>query len=433
MVRKIDILSLNLGGEGVNQSVMNRFGPSVGKIEDHKKASHFQCFCTGCGKLVGNRFEPLCTRCGSMVDVAYETDHAQLYATENPYLRFRELLPVRDSELLPQTANYTPTVHATRLGNHIGIPELYLKDETCFETRSTKERMAAVALAYLYECGVRDFCTSSTGNSSTAYAQAISGFPGMTLYLFTAEKFRSRVQYPETDQVRHFVLRDASFVDAFEFARVYADQHGYVTERGFFNLGRREGLKLAWLEASEQVPGEIDWYVQAVSSAMGVYGTYKAAKELYAMGRSKQTPHLLCVQQASCAPMANAWNDGVETIGPQHIVSKPEGIAAAILRGNPSRTYPHVQRIVRESGGHIQAVDEDEIRLARRLVEDLEGLSPCFSASTAVAGLIRAAAEGRITRNHRILVNLTGGDRRSGKASGNPEWYVPSGDTWVPV
>ncbi len=38
-------------------------------------------------------------------------------------------------------------------------------------------------------------------------------------------------------------------------------------------MKRREGLKLAFLEAAEQVPGPIDWYVQAISSGMGVYGT----------------------------------------------------------------------------------------------------------------------------------------------------------------
>ena len=48
-----------------------------------------------------------------------------------------------------------------------------------------------------------------------------------------------------------------------------------------------------------------------------------------------------------------------------------------------------MHRIVIESGGGIVSVSEEEIREARRMVEELEGVSPCFSASTAVAGLIK--------------------------------------------
>ena len=57
-----------------------------------------------------------------------------------------------------------------------------------------------------------------------------------------------------------------------------------------------------------------------------------------------------------------------------------------------------------------RALDASHIRAARRKVED-EGLTPCFSASTAVAGLARLAREGAIHKNDNILVNLTGSDQ----------------------
>src|SRR5256886_15862678 len=126
-------------------------------------------------------------------------------------------------------------------------------------------------------------------------------------------------------------MRDASFVDAATYAGSYARQHGLVSESGFFNPGRREGLKLAFLEAAEQVPRPIDWYVQAVSSAMGVYGVYKGAKELHALELGERPPRLLCVQQETCAPMVAAWEDGSDRIRPEHIVERPAGIAKPIL------------------------------------------------------------------------------------------------------
>jgi len=388
-------------------------------------------FCASCAKGVSDAYKPFCD-CGGMVEVGYDPHAVHLTDSANPYVRFADLLPVATvRDRFPAEARYSPTVHAGKLGAHLGMPSLYLKDETVLPTRSTKDRMAAVSLGFLWERGVRGFCTSSTGNSSTSYAHAIRAFPGMTLYLFTAESFVSRVQHADHPQVVHFGMRDATFVEAFNYAATYAAEHALVSERGFFNLGRREGLKMAFFESSDQVPGPIDWYVQAVSSAMGVYGTYKGAQELYAIGHIDRLPKLLCAQQASCAPMVRAYEAGSEAILPQHVVARPEGIAEAILRGDPTRVYPYVKHIVVESGGDFVAVTEAEIREARRMTEELEGVSPCFSASTAVAGLIKKVRNGTFPRSETVLVNLTGGDRPRTPPAASVRWLHRDGSRWV--
>ncbi|MFM9917758.1 MAG: pyridoxal-phosphate dependent enzyme [Rhizobacter sp.] len=367
-----------------------------------------------------------------MIDVEYRIDQVTLHDSSNPYLRFADLLPVESAlDRLPSDACFTPTLHARRLGRHLGLAHLYLKNETVLPTGTTKDRMAAVSLAYLWESGVRTFCTSSTGNSSTSYALAIRAYPDMRLYVFTAESFLSRVMHGDHPQVIHFCMRGASFVEASEFSAVYAKRHGLVAEGGFFNLGRREGLKLAFLEACDQIERPIDWYVQAVSSAMGVYGTYKGACELQRMGRLERLPKTLCVQQASCAPMAQAFSDGASGILPHHVVPKPQGIAHAILRGDPSRAYPYIRRIAIESGGDIVSVSEAEIRNARQLIEELEGLSPCFSASAAVAGLIQKVLGGAFPKDETILVNLTGSDRQDVATSPNIRWMRRHADDWL--
>lgn len=400
------------------------------RLDHAKQVTHR---CVKCRREFPHAFTPFCGHCGGMIDVHYDLDRARLHPSDNPLERFLDLLPVRRaSSLLPQQMAYTPCVHAVRLGAALGMPALYLKNETVLPTGTTKDRMAVVSLAFLAECGVRAFCTSSTGNSSTAYARAISRYPDLRLYLFTAESFSQRVTYGEGDQVVPFVLRGASFVDAFNAAGAFAARRRLTSERGFFNPGRREGLKLAFLEASEQVPGPIDWYVQAVSSGMGVYGTYKGARELTRMGRIPRPPRLLCVQQETCAPMVRAFQDGSPVIRPDDVVRKPPGIAEAILRGDPTKAYPHVREIVVESGGTFVAVNETEIREARRMVEELEGLSPCFSASAAVAGVIRLVRRGDFPRRDTVLINLTGSDRRPAGPPAKVHWLRLVGEEWEP-
>src|SRR5438034_1195031 len=252
----------------------------------------------------------------------YDLTKVRLHDSPNPYVRFADLLPVKNLPArLPRDSRYTPIVHAKKLGNLLGMPLLYLKDETVLPTRSTKDRMAFVSLAYLWEHGVRSFCISSTGNSSTAYTNAIRLYPDMRVFVFTAESFIGRVQHAEHDQVRHFGLRDASFVEAFEAAAAYAKAHGHTSETGFFNLGRREGLKIAFLE--------------------------------------------------------------------------------------------------------------DDIREARRMVEELEGLSPCFSASTAMAGLIKQVRKKSFPVKETVFVNLTGGERTGEPAPRKITWMQRGQNGWT--
>lgn len=385
--------------------------------------------CVTCGKLQGSGYKPVCEECGSLTNPVYNLDKTRLRESDNPFERFADLLPLRDRSLLPRDAGYTPVVKSRNLGARFGLQHLYLKNETVLPTKTTKYRMAAVALPYLYECGVGHFCTSSTGNTSTAYASLLPNTPDLKMTLFTASDFIHRVNYREHPRISHFILDGASFSEAFDTAGAYARMRGHTSERGFFNPGRREGLKLAFFEAVDQLPRSIDCYVQAVSSAMGVFGTFSGARELLAMGLIRRLPRLLCIQQSSCAPMARAWCDGADSIGEEYIVDNPRGIAEAILRGNPSRVYPYVKEVVRESRGEIAFVSDVDIRQARNLLLDEEGIDVCFSAATAMAGLIRLSRQGLVSKDETILVNLTGKDRNH-DFTAEGTWFCKRDNKW---
>jgi threonine synthase len=392
-------------------------------------AENYTLTCRSCGSEQSQDFASFCA-CGGLIEARYDLDNVRLRESDDPHQRYFDLLPVRDESLLAPGLR-TRTVHARNLGRRFGLSQLYLKDETENRTGTTKDRMAAVALPFLYESGVRHFCASSTGNSSTGYAQAIGHIPEMQMELFTADDFKDRVHYAPTSQVRHHVMREASFVDAGDFSTKYAEANGLTAERGFFNLGRREGLKLPWLEALEQVSRSIDWYVQGVSSAMGVHGVYKTAKEAVAIGIADKVPSLLCAQQMSCRPMVQAWEEDSPKIEPHHIVKRPHGIAEAILRGNPSRVYPIIREIVIESGGTMLAVTDEEIRDAQASVLEDEGIKICESAATAVASIAKLAKTNAALADQKILVNLTGSKREGVTPAPIDQWWEKNGDEWV--
>jgi threonine synthase len=130
--------------------------------------------------------------------------------------------------------------------------------------------------------------------------------------------------------------------------------------------------------------------------------------------------------------MVRAFQDGSPVIRPGDVVRKPTGIAEAILRGDPTKAYPHVREIVIESGGTFVAVSEADIREARRMVEELEGISPCFSGSAALAGVVRLVRNGDFPRGDTVMVNLTGSDRKPGASRRKIHWLRRAGEDWEP-
>ena len=80
-----------------------------------------------------------------MIDVEYDLRAVRLGNASNAYVRYFDLLPLESYESLPPVEQApTPTHHAKRLGKWLGLPWLYLKDETGLPTRTTKDRMAMV-------------------------------------------------------------------------------------------------------------------------------------------------------------------------------------------------------------------------------------------------------------------------------------------------
>jgi threonine synthase len=361
-----------------------------------------------------------CETCNDLVDPVYALDTATIAPVERPLERYFDLLPFAHlASAVDLGEGNTPCQPAHALGARVGLRRLYLKNETPNPTRTTKDRMASCVLSFLRELGVEKFVASSTGNSSTALAYGVQQVPEMQVHLFCGHEFAARNAYCDHPRVHlHVVHGDAVRSEA--VARQFAKDQGLLFEGGFFNVARREGLKMAYLEAFDQLaPDEPDVVVQAVSSGMGLYGGYRGMREYQQLGRLHKTPRFVCAQQETCAPMVQAWGEGHPTIQPHHIIPNPSGLAEAILRGDPTQTYPYMYGLVRATQGCFVAVSAAEIQEARLLLYDLEGIDGCYASATALAAAVALRKRGWLAEEELVLVNLTGGNRHMPATSGN--------------
>jgi threonine synthase len=374
---------------------------------------NFTMRCQSCSREFAEAgFHSVCP-CGGMVDAHYDLRNVRLEESRNPLLRFFDLLPLRRREGVHWLGDgNTPVVRARALGRLLGLDDLYLKDETRNPTGTTKDRMASVVLSHFEESGVREFACSSTGNSSTSFAFGVQGLTDYRLHVFVGRDFLARMNFDSSDRISVYWVKDATFAEAHDCAKAFSRINPHITsERGFFNPARREGLKLAFLEGVLDMPQAPHWYFQAASSGMGVYGVWRGAQQLYRLGFLERLPRLVCVQQDTCAPMVKSWAAGSAVTRPEDVVPEPTGRAEAILRGNPTNTYPYLYEVVRQSGGLFEAVSQAEILEAERMIYEQEGIVVCPSSAATVAALRRLRASGEVRRDDVVFVNLTGGVR----------------------
>lgn len=375
-------------------------------------------FCSACGKEYAY-LSMTCSLCGGMIETRYEQTHVSNKMSNDalPMLqRFWSVLPIIDpTYVLVDIRSRAQIIRATRLQKHIGGPEIWLQNETTLPTGTTKDRAAALVFPFFRQFGVREFVLSSTGNTSSSFAYIARYYPDMCIHIFVGKDFAYRLRYLSSPEVitsgnviTHIV--DGNFVQAGAKAKDFASEYNLQWEGGFFNPGRRDGLKTAFLEAALRIGHIPAYYIQAVSSAMGVVGAAKAARELAMLDFPGQQPHLICVQQESCAPMVQAWNEESPTIQAHHKIMQPVGIAKAILRGDPSATYPIIYKLVRASEGAFLAASVSEIKHAQKLLYELENLWVCEAAACAVAGYLKLIKEQGISKDGPVLINLTGRD-----------------------
>src|ERR687893_205860 len=101
--------------------------------------------CGACGlHHEARRLHNLCTQCGKPLLVRYDLRQAARTLTKESLKergaslwRYREVLPVeRDENIVSLGEGWTPLVRASRLGERLGLKELYIKDESLNPTQS---------------------------------------------------------------------------------------------------------------------------------------------------------------------------------------------------------------------------------------------------------------------------------------------------------
>lgn len=368
--------------------------------------------CLDCEKEVDARANR-CSACQGAIEVLYPLHRVEIGpfdSNPNPLQRYKDILPVASEENLTWLGEgNTPCTDVPPLAQLLGVRSVHVKDESRNPTRSTKDRIASATLSRFKGIGVREFVMASTGNSSTAYANSMSLVRDFKVHIFVGEQFAYRLNYVDHPRIiTHAVA--GNFVGAGTAAQKFAKANNLFWEGGFFNYSRREGLKMSYVEAYQQMPRNPTHVFQAISSGMGLLGGYKGAVELTCMRLMNSIPAFIGVQEESCSPMVSAWNAGRAKIAAEDIVANPYGLAHAIQRGDPTNTYPYIRTMCLNTNGALVAARTTDLYMAKGILHSL-GFEACYAAAACLAGAMRMAQEGSLSADSDLLIVLTGAER----------------------
>jgi threonine synthase len=311
--------------------------------------------------------------------------------------RYREFLPV--SELTPVVTlleGSTPLLPAPRLAEATD-PRLsiYLKCEGFNPTGSFKDRGMTMAISKALEAGSRAVICASTGNTS-ASAAAYAARAGIKAVVMVP---RGAVAIGKLSQAAihgaTVLMVDGSFDQALALVTEIALKHP-VTLVNSLNPFRLEGQKTAAFEVVDQLGRAPDYHLIPVGNAGNITAYWRGYREYGKAGRAKELPRMVGFQAAGAAPIYE-----------NRVIPEPKTVATAIRIGNPANWGPAVAAM-KDSGGWIETVTDEEILRAYRLLAREEGIFMEPASAASVAGLMKMVKAGRFEPGSTLVLTLTG-------------------------
>ena len=350
-----------------------------------------------------------CPSCGGILECVYpqETLRCLRAAPTGGLCAYRDRLPI-DSALCSLGEGDTPLLQAHNVGSDLGLPQLYLKNETVNPTGSFKDRGAAVALTRAVALGARGILTASTGNAAAALAaySATQRMPCLVLASSASplSKLRQALAYGAKclpveglfdGEPEAFIalLTELSARLRLELAFFWAPVSPYPLE----------AMKTIAYETVAQLQGQVpDVVVCPVGGGDGLVGQWRGYLELQQAGVIDCLPRMIGVQSDGAAPLVLSYERGLDRV--MHV---PE--AHTVASGlQVTFSGDHALHAVRASGGSAVSVpDEDILAFQRRLARQ-EGLWAEPSGAIGVAALPSLLRDGLVDPAERIVCVVTG-------------------------
>lgn len=308
---------------------------------------------------------------------------------------YRDYLPVSDrTPIVTLNEGNTPLIPAPAIAARIGRQvKVYVKYDGLNPTGSFKDRGMTMAVSKAKEAGAEAVICASTGNTSAAAAAyAVRG--GMRAYVVVPDGYIALGKLAQALLYGAEVLAiEGNFDDALRMVRELSETKP-VTLVNSVNPYRLEGQKTGAFELVDMLGDAPDWLCIPVGNAGNISAYWMGFCEYHQQNRCQKLPKMMGFQAAGASPLVHGQP-----------VPNPDTLATAIRIGNPA-SWDKAVAVKEASQGAFNAVTDEEILEAYRILAREEGVF-CEPASAAsVAGLLKVADQ--VPAESTVVCVLTG-------------------------
>src|SRR5262245_24287584 len=360
------------------------------------------------GQLLGtHRDRPLWVRYDLAAVAAAVRRPADLRDRPPTLWRYRELLPL-PAEVEPVTLGegMTPILPCPTLGAELGLPRLFIKDESQLPTGSFKSRGMAVAVSMAKRFRLKRLAAPTAGNAGGALA-AYGARAGMEVYVFMPEDTPVINQLEASLCGARVYLVNGLIHDCGRIVREGVERMGWFDMSTLKEPYRLEGKKTMGLELAEQLGWRLpNVILYPTGGGTGLIGMWKAFQELRELGwlRTPNMPKLVSCQSDGCAPIVRAFESGArfaELFPNAHTIASGLRVPAAV------GDFMMLDAI-RASGGWAVAGRESRIVDQMKRVASAEGIAICPETAVCFDVLEKLVQDGRVRRDDEVVVFNTG-------------------------
>ena len=379
--------------------------------------------CRECGARYPAGARSTCAECFGPLDPTYdfeairvEVTRAAIEAGPRSLWRYQALLPAAHDQAVDLGDGLTPLRHAVRLGAELGLPNLYLKDETRNPTHSFKDRVVSVALTKAREFGYDTVACASTGNLAHAVA-AHAAAAGMRAVALVPIGLESAKLVAASVYGAHVIEVDGTYDEVNRLCGEAAGEYLWAVVNVNLRPYYAEGSKTIAFETGEQLGWRTpDHVVIPVASGALLTRAARGFREMVEAGLLDEGPRVRVsgAQPAGCSPVATAFETGLEEVRP---VRYPETVAMSLAIGDPADGY-YALREVRDSGGAVAAASDEETIEAVGLLARTEGIFTETAGGVTIAALSRLAAKGIVRPDETVVAYVTGDGLKTLEAFG---------------
>jgi threonine synthase len=368
--------------------------------------------CRECGKESPLSATHVCEFDFGPLEVAYDYERIKQSLTRSAIesrprtmWRYRELLPIAGEPTVGCQVGYTPLVKADRLAKHLGIRELWIKNDAVnYPTLSFKDRVVSVALSRSKELGFKIVACASTGNLANSVA-ANAAAAGLKSYVFIPSDLELGKVINSLVYGANVISIKGHYDEVNRLCAEIAGKFGWA----FVNVNMRpyyaEGSKSMGFEICEQLGWRTPQHtVVPMASGSLLTKIHKSYQEFAKLGLiSDSAWHIHGAQATGCNPISSAEKAGMDFFKPV----KPNTIAKSLAIGTPADGF-YALKVMKETGGHADDVTDDEIRDGIRMLAECEGIFAETAGGVTVGVAKKLIASGKIPASDSAVLCITG-------------------------